>query len=88
MCLYRKHPQPEMLVSVLLNRGLAEVVTFSAVGNTALAATAKNTIFMPPLPSGAGHNIINPLYVLPTQNLDSSRFHMIIELQISSTIIL
>jgi len=34
-----------MLVSVLLNRGLAEVVTFSAVGNTALAATAKNTMF-------------------------------------------
>jgi hypothetical protein len=34
-----------MLVSVLLNRELAEVVTFSAVGNTALAATAKNTIF-------------------------------------------
>jgi hypothetical protein len=29
----------QMLVSVLLNRGLAEVVTFSAVGNTALAAT-------------------------------------------------
>jgi hypothetical protein len=34
-----------MLGSVLLNRELAEVVTFSAVGNTALAATAKNTIF-------------------------------------------
>ena len=34
-----------MLVSVLLNRGLAEVVTFSAVGNTASAATAKNTMF-------------------------------------------
>ena len=34
-----------MLVSVLLNRGLAEVGTFTAVGNTALAATAKNTMF-------------------------------------------
>jgi hypothetical protein len=32
-------------VSVLLNRGLAEVGTFTAVGNTALAATAKNTMF-------------------------------------------
>ena len=32
-------------MSVLLNRGLAEVVTFSAVGNTSLAATAKNTMF-------------------------------------------
>jgi hypothetical protein len=34
-----------MLVSVLLNRGLAEVVTFSAVGNTALLPLPKKTMF-------------------------------------------
>ena len=47
MCLYRKHPQPEMLVTVLLNRGLAEVVTFSLleIPHWLPLPTAKNTMF-------------------------------------------